>query len=266
MAHLDRLSSLISHFDIHACANTPLEDSNFFLLGDGTKESDADDFTRLVLYLKKRKKEGGYVAHLKERNSQILVHGGMDIGGSENPLFYALPEFIEVDLKEHHLSEKHGIGAIADLIALEMKGKRCGGKFALDRLSELLVVHLLRFTIEQEGAEAGLFAGLAHPKLSPVLVAMHDDPGRQWQVDDFSLLAGMSRSHFIAEFQTVIGKTPIAYLKQWRMVLARNSLLKGERVNSVARKFGYSSADAFGRAFIQTYGMAPSKIKGPFSC
>ncbi len=269
MAHLDRLSSLISHFDIHACPHVALEESNFFLLGGVSSDGEAglDDIgssnqaVRLVLFLKKSEKGVSYISELGGSKARILVHGGMDIGGNENPLFYALPDFIDVDLQKHQ-----SINGVANLIAQEMGRERCGGRFALDRLSELLVVHLLRYTIEHEGAEAGLFAGLAHPKLSSVLVAMHDNPGKQWQVEDFSLLAGMSRSHFIAEFQTVVGQTPIAYLKQWRMVLARNSLLKGERVNSVARKFGYRSADAFCRAFMQIYGMAPSKVKGPFVC
>ena len=88
----------------------------------------------------------------------------------------------------------------------------------------------------------------------------HDEPGRDWKIDDFLDLAGMSRSQFMSEFQSIVGKTPIAYLKQWRMVLARVALIRGDRVKEVARKFGYSSGDAFCRAFVGVYGIAPTKL------
>ena len=179
----------------------------------------------------------------------------IDLGDQENPLFQALPCSVEVDL-----STAPDIAAIADLIQREAAAPRCGGNAVLDRLSELLLVNLLRLRIEQQAAEPGVFAGLAHPKLSHVLVAMHDNPGKRWQVDDFLPLAGMSRSQFMSEFQRVIGATPMAYLKQWRMTLARAALIKGGRVKEVAQRFGYSSGDALCRAFVATYGIAPTKV------
>ena len=90
---------------------------------------------------------------------------------------------------------------------------------------------------------------------------MHDAPGRSWRVDDLVPLAGMSRSQFMAEFQAVVGETPIAYLKAWRMVLARGAILSGERINQVARRYGYQNSDAFSRAFVAAYGVAPTKLR-----
>ena len=241
MSRLDRLSNLISHFQIRAEWPLSLDSSNLILTGG---ENGLDT---LILHLRSRPSVVAQTA--------VVAHAKVDFGGRDNPLFEALPCKIEVDLKE-----EPNIKAIAELIVKESSSPRCGGGFALDRLCELLLVNLLRQHIEQQGAEPGLFAGLAHPKLSHVLVAMHDNPGRQWQVDDFLLLAGMSRSQFMAEFHAVIGRTPIAYLKHWRMILARIAVLKGERVKEVARKYGYGSGDAFCRAFVSEYGVSPTKM------
>lgn len=241
MSQLDRLSSLICHFEVTARIPDHDGEANLFITGS------ADELTHLRLYLKAES------AATIPDDTYVMIK--LDWGGEANPLFQALPDYLEVDLHDDPQIE-----AVARLIASEVMTKRCGGQYALSRLSELLLVSMLRFRIENNDMEPGLFAGLAHPKLSPVMVAIHDEPGHAWNVDDLTQLSGMSRSQFMTEFQTVVGKTPIAYLKQWRMVLARIALKKGERVNEVARRFGYGSGDAFCRAFVAIYGVAPSKL------
>ncbi len=240
MTHLDRLSSLISHFEIAARSPVLLRESNLVITGD-------DDVLReLVLF--------PVGPSSRSDTASVVAHAHVDIGGEANPLFHALPEKLKVDL-----TADAQIRTIAELIVREISETRCGGRFALDRLCELLVVTLLRNRIEHRGSETGLFAGLAHPKLSRVMVAMHDAPGRRWQIDDFVQIAAMSRSQFISEFQSVVGKTPMAYLKQWRLMLARIAIMKGQRINKVARQYGYGSGDAFSRAFTRAYGVSPSK-------
>ena len=241
MLRPDRLSSLISHFEVTATHESEVDRCNLFIF------EEAGRLSKLVLYLRPH--------GMNAFPLQCVAAITLQVGGDENPLFYALPDQLEVDL-----TEELELCDIADIIVRETQKRRCGGQFALSRLSELLVLSLLRFRIENNQAETGLFAGLAHPRLSAVMVAIHDEPGRDWKIDDFLDLAGMSRSQFMSEFQLIVGKTPIAYLKQWRMVLARIALGKGDRVKEVARKFGYSSGDAFCRAFVGAYGIAPTKL------
>jgi len=70
----------------------------------------------------------------------------------------------------------------------------------------------------------------------------------------------MSRSQFMSEFQSVVGLTPMVYLKRWRMTLARIEVLKGKRIKDIAQRFAYNSSEAFCRAFMSIYGVAPSKL------
>jgi AraC-like DNA-binding protein len=63
-----------------------------------------------------------------------------------------------------------------------------------------------------------------------------------------------------ARFRDVLGRSPIRYLAQWRMHLAKELLATTDAtVVSVARRVGYDSEEAFSRAFKREHGMAPSR-------
>lgn len=241
MSHLDRLSTLIAQFKIR-CERVQAPD-----LGNVALMHTAQGGRQLQLFLQP--------CDDPDVPESAFLGLRVDIGGEQNPLFQALPCRLIADL-----DNAPDIETLTNLIVLERSGPRCGGEAALNRLCEVLVINLLRLQIEQNNAGTGLLAGLAHPKLSRALVAIHDAPGKLWKVDDLSLEAGMSRSQFMAEFQAVVGTTPIAYLRQWRMTLARAALLGGDRVKDVAVRFGYGSGDAFCRAFSTMYNIAPTEL------
>ena len=123
------------------------------------------------------------------------------------------------------------------------------------------MIRILRMQIERGSTEAGLIAGLANAKISRAIVAMHDDPGRAWHNDDLAALSGMSLSRFCDVFRNLVGQTPQSYLRHWRMILARQDLDGGARVQSVARRYGYTSPEALTRAFQREYGQSPSELK-----
>jgi transcriptional regulator GlxA family with amidase domain len=109
--------------------------------------------------------------------------------------------------------------------------------------------------------DAGMLAGLAHPRLHVSLVAMHDDPGKNWKAADLASIAQMSRSQFISTFPKTVGQSPIAYLNAWRLSLGRAELGAGRSVKSVAAIVGFGSAAAFSRAYSRKFGSCPSSSK-----
>jgi len=238
---LDRLSSLISQFEIRAERLPPGAQGTLGVVAE------AQSMTRL--YLRLRPDAAPLCGPAQWLNLRL------DVGGPDHPLLQALPPCVEIDL-----ADAPNIAALAGLIRQEAEAPRCGGDFALGRLCEVLVVTVLRQQIEAQSTEIGVFAGLAHPKLARVLVAMHDAPGRAWRMEDLLPLAALSRTQFIAEFQRVVGITPMAYLKRWRMELARQAVLNGERVGRIAFRLGYKSSEAFTRAFTDAFGAPPSKL------
>lgn len=147
---------------------------------------------------------------------------------------------------------------LAGLLAAEVRSPRCGASSLLSGYVEVLLIHLLRDVIAGAGTGTGLMGGLADPRLARALVAIHEDPARGWNTDLLAGAAGMSRSAFMDRFRDVVGQTPMAYLRAWRLRRAAEALNRGERVNEVARRYGYRNPDAFSRAFQVQHGCGPA--------
>ncbi|TDF42204.1 AraC family transcriptional regulator [Alteromonadaceae bacterium M269] len=240
MSCFDRLSCLLNHFEVRSRRTANVEESNLLIIGQPNKPE------KLTLFLGLRSN--------KTAPNPVLAFASIDLGGVFNPLLQMVPETIEIDL-----TEEKAIKNLALLIITETERHRCGGEFALGRLCDLIVVAVLRHSIEKQNVEVGILAGLAHPRLSSVIVAIHEDLGKHWRIDDFTDIANMSRSQFMNVFQNRVGMSPMSYLKLWRMTAARVAILKGEQVKAVAARFGYRSSDAFSRVYRKTYGILPSQ-------
>ncbi|RUS60397.1 AraC family transcriptional regulator [Pseudorhodobacter sp. E13] len=150
---------------------------------------------------------------------------------------------------------------LAALLQAEVGAPRCGAQSLLAAYVEGLMVHVLRHAIESGQQTVGLLAGLAEPRLARALVAIHDAPAQGWSAQALAEEAGMSRSAFMGRFRDVVGQTPMAYLRGWRLMRAQGDLARGGRVAEVARRYGYRSADAFARAYQGHHGVVPSAAR-----
>lgn len=180
----------------------------------------------------------------------------VSFGGAANPLLAALPERLSLSLEE-----EPALRAVVELFLAEARVPCCGGGTVQSRLGEVIVVMAIRRAIASGSVGPGLLAGLAHPTLHRSLVAMHDDPGRAWTVGELAALAEMSRGHFITRFGAIVGKTPTAYLTQWRLLLGQQALRSEASVKAVAYRTGFGSAAAFSRAFSRQFGYAPKTVR-----
>lgn len=175
-------------------------------------------------------------------------------GGGRNPITDSLPDVVLVELR--HLP---GIDALLDLMFEEAFAGHSGRQAVMDRLCEVLIIRLLRYTIAQGQTQGGTLAGLSDPRLSRVLSAIHDDPARDWNLESMAELAGMSRARFAARFRDITGETPADYLASWRVMTAQRLLRKGLQIKYVADDVGYGSPSALARAFARKLGCSPSE-------
>lgn len=53
---------------------------------------------------------------------------------------------------------------------------------------------------------------------------------------------------FIRRFRRVVGQTPYAYLRTYRLALARQALASGDTLTQAAEKVGYQDAASLSRA------------------
>ncbi|CAN7770121.1 AraC family transcriptional regulator [Variovorax sp. LjRoot84] len=193
--------------------------------------------------------------HADERAGADVVCAAIEFGlGDENPLLRGLPDLLIIVL-----ADMPSLDSTLQLLFSEAIAQRCGHDAVVGRLTEVLVVQMLRFAIERQLVDSGLLAGLSDTRLAKALTAMHADPSRAWTLEALADSAGMSRARFAARFAEVVGIPPGEYLMQWRIGLAKALLRRGRPVKQVALEVGYGGASALGRAFSHLVGMAPTQ-------
>jgi AraC-like DNA-binding protein len=129
------------------------------------------------------------------------------------------------------------------------------------RLPELVLIEVLRVHLATApSSDRGWMPALGDPVLGPALALLHSAPDRRWTVADLAAGAAVSRSVLDERFRQVLGKSPIRYLTEWRMHLAEDLLTTSElTVYDVARRVGYTSEEAFSRAFKRARGEPPAR-------
>ena len=190
-----------------------------------------------------------------QREGADVVCASIDFGaGDENPLLRGLPALLSVPL-----AQLPGLDLAQQLLFSEAQAHRCGHGAVVDRLTEVLVIQLLRHAMAHQLVDGGVMAGLADTRLAKAISALHAEPARAWNLDALAGLAGMSRARFAAHFTRTVGVPPGDYLTGWRLGLARSLLRKGLPVKQVAAEVGYASPGAFGRVFLQRIGATPTQ-------
>ncbi len=267
---MDRLSPVLSHFSLAArvfqsgtlCQSTTLDTSEavgyLHVLRGGrlVVRSAGEQELRLeqptVLFFPRPSRHRFVVD--RERGADLVcatLDYGLDVS---NPLIRGLPDRVVIPL-----NGSHELAPAVSLLFAEAFEHRAGKQAALDRLFEYLLLLILRHAMEMQLMDSGVLAGLAHPKLSKAMVAVHKDPQEAWTLERLARKAGMSRSRFAFHFHRCIGMTPLDYLTEWRLSLAQVLLKQGRPVKTVAHKVGYSSAAAFNRVFRQRVGDPPRR-------
>jgi AraC-like DNA-binding protein len=164
-------------------------------------------------------------------------------GGSQNLLAKALPACMHVALDQVQLLEKT-LNLLLDEAAINQYGK----ELILDSLCDVIIIQLIRHEFKTGQHLSGMLAGLADPRLSPAISAIHHKPHKAWR---------LSRSKFSSYFLAVVGVTPGEYLTRCRISLAQRLLKTGKPVKRVSQEVGYGSQSSFTRVFTERTGMSP---------
>ena len=174
------------------------------------------------------------------------------------PLRSALPTLLHARTSESE--DATWLRATIQQIVNEVDRPRAGGLSVLERLTEALFIELLRHQmISAPPGSIGWLAALADPSLGRCISLIHDDPTRDWSVQDLSSAAGLSRSTLTERFETMLGTSPVRYVRDWRLYLASVSLrTTAKAIAAIAYDAGYGTEAAFSRAFARAYGAPPA--------
>ncbi len=266
----DRLATLFEHFSVtaqvfHTGTLCGINDLNgegdvgqLHLIREGTVDVQhggrlAARITEPSLLLYPRPLAHRFVTD-PERGADFACANLSFDGGPANPVAAALPAFVCLPL-----SALPGAQAVLALLFEEAFAQNCGRQAMLDRLFETVLIQVLRCLMEVGRTQAGMLAGMAHPRLRLALVAMHERPAEEWSLETLADHCGMSRSVFANSFRDCIGCTPGTYLQRWRITLAQRAMGQGRPLKLIADEVGYGSEAALSRAFKACIGLSPGE-------
>jgi AraC-like DNA-binding protein len=140
---------------------------------------------------------------------------------------------------------------------------KSGSRAVLAKMSELLFIEALRRYIHGLPAEqTGWLAGARDPMIGQALSIMHQDPAYPWSIEHLVRKVGVSRTRLAERFRHYLGQSPMAYLANWRLILAAEKLqAPGRSVAEIAAEVGYGSEAALNRAFKRHYGVPPAQFR-----
>jgi AraC-like DNA-binding protein len=209
--------------------------------------------------------------------SSRFVCGYLNYDQRFSPLVEALPTILTVRARDDYstidavdaagrrsMSVPQGsgtwLGTTLKFTINEARTARPGNAAMLGRLTELMFVEIIREYMHRlPGSQGGWLAGLNDAAVGKALRLMHGDPVRDWTVDDLAREVAVSRSVLAHRFAELVGDTPMHYLANWRMQLAKQLMREGTRsIQEVATRVGYESEAAFNRAFKRTTGTPPA--------
>jgi AraC-like DNA-binding protein len=201
------------------------------------------------------------VAHNREQRGTALFCGYLIVDQSTyGNVFAMLPEYLII--RSHRGEDAQQFRALIDLLFSETQAEHLGAIAILDRLADAMMFYVIRHALAQGAQSAGLLVALADKQIRSALAAMCDEPATAWTVDALAERVFMSRSSFAERFHALVGKSPMEFLAEWRMQLARRWLERDRlSVAEVAARCGYQSETAFSKAFKRIAGVGPGEFR-----
>lgn len=189
-------------------------------------------------------------------DADILIGGRVDLNPTGKELLLrALPHVAHVGASNTVGPELRGH---VQRLFSEIVANRIGADFAIRQYGQLLILDVIRGFTQDTEMPAGWLKVLADERLRPALALIHEQPAKSWSLEDLARASSMSRTTFAQRFRDVAGTPPLAYLINWRMLLAQRELRAGDtRVGALAFDLGYSSESAFSAAFKRHVGESP---------
>jgi AraC family transcriptional activator of mtrCDE len=179
----------------------------------------------------------------------------------DNLVLAALPDAIVVSTADDR-SGASRLLMLMSAIQEELDGARDGAEAIATDLASALFVMVVRIHLYREGHGSGLLALLAHRRLGRAVAAMVDDPARNWTLDELAARANASRASLVRMFRGTAQQSPVAFLAELRLELARRKLsATALPVAAIADEVGYKSESAFSRAFHRRFGVRPGETR-----
>ena len=195
-----------------------------------------------------------------ESVSTLLLCGYCTFDETMNTPFAELfPDIIII--RAEQLQTLGWLQAILDQLSFEYLSMRPGTEIVVQRMTEVLLVELIRMNFGQEG-DVPLIQALADKYISQALQRLHQNIEKAWSLESLAADIGLSRAAFAKRFKELVGQTMFEYLTQLRMQQACQLLTETDlSLYEIANRVGYESDLAFTRTFKKRYDKTPTAYR-----
>ncbi|MFK7967508.1 MAG: cupin domain-containing protein [Burkholderiaceae bacterium] len=174
---------------------------------------------------------------------------------AQSPLAMVFPD-VSV-LRAQDLLEHHWLNGVMSQLSHEHMENSPGSAVVVNRLTEVLIVELVRIGFGQS-ERLPLLRALSDKQVAAALEHLHQDPAQAWTIESLGQQIGLSRAALARRFRELVGEPMFVYLTRLRVERAQ-ALLRdnAEPVGMIASQVGYESEIAFVKVFRKHTGMTP---------
>lgn len=170
--------------------------------------------------------------------------------------------FDRADKSAQHLltpnaRQRELIDAAARAYESSLADNEPGAQTMRDTLMMQLLIHINRVAV----AAPELPQKKLDPKIEKTLSYINENLARELSVDALADRVYLSRYHFMRLFKAQTGSTVHAYIRQKRLMYAARLIREGVNANKAAADSGFADYSAFHRAFKESFGISPGKLK-----
>ncbi|MFS8050229.1 cupin domain-containing protein [Rhizobium sp. BR 314] len=199
---------------------------------------------------------------IKETEGNIseteLICGRLNLESATNDLLLMLlPQAVILRFSGQVACRK-----LAETIRDELDADRAGAAAIARDLASALFVMLLRAHLEAEPPADGLLALLGHRETAKAALAMLGAPARHWSLDELASIGAVSRATLVRAFRRICGMSPLAFLTEIRLGIARNRIAHTtDSLSEIAADVGYQSESALSRALFRHFAIRPGALR-----
>ena len=176
-----------------------------------------------------------------------------------HPLLTALPSLTVV--RDEELLNHVWLKNTLDQLSREYLSSQPGSDVVIDKLTEILVVELIRINFGQD-SDTGFISALFDPQIGRALELLHAQPEFHWTLEILADQVAISRAALARRFKQRVGQTMFQYLTQLRMQRASELLQESILpLVDVASRVGYESEMAFAKTYKRVTGTTPAKFR-----
>jgi AraC-like DNA-binding protein len=213
------------------------------------------------------------LAHIKWRGGMTLIRNGRRgpttriICGSFHARRHGGTSVLAELPSVLHVKGRSGVAPewldrVSALLTDEAEQGRLGRGAAMARLTDVLMIRVLRHWLERSPDQHGRLAALQDSRIGAALALIRNDPARTWTVAQLAKQVAMSRSAFAARFGELVGEPPLRFVARSRMMRAAELLRTTSlSIEQIAGDLGYATTTAFHKAFKRHFRATPGSIR-----